>query len=382
MAVGSLTLEKSEGLKKSARWAPFLEFLVTGGATLLLIPVAWWLQSLAGLEESEYLVSFWAFYAAYLINDPHFGVTYLLFYRGARGRLLGPSFRGVQRIRYAVAAIVVPLVMLAWIGWALAQRSGTALGGLIQLMFFLVGWHYVKQGFGVMTVLSARKGVRFSKHERWALMAHAFAAWAYAWSSPAEIGRQYQESGVVYTALAHPPGLEQVTGVLFFSSGGVLAWFLARKWYREKTLPPLPALTGYLMALWLWTVYSNFDPLIAYLIPGLHSLQYLYFVYLLKRNEGRAEQGEPKFGRSVTTRLATLALSAIVVGYLILTGLPSLLDSVLVADPEAAKAAAEQGGLGPSPFLAAFVVFVNIHHYFMDHVIWRRENPETRFLKD
>jgi hypothetical protein len=37
-------------------------------------------------------------------------------------------------------------------------------------------------------------------------------------------------------------------------------------------------------------------------------------------------------------------------------------------------------GIGATPYLCAFVVFVNIHHYFMDHVIWRRDNPETRFL--
>jgi hypothetical protein len=25
---------------------------------------------------------------------------------------------------------------------------------------------------------------------------------------------------------------------------------------------------------------------------------------------------------------------------------------------------------------------VNVHHYFMDFVVWRRENPRTRFLRD
>lgn len=379
MAVGSLTLDKSRSLRRPARLAPFAEFLVTGGATLFLIPAAWWFQKTSGLEQSEYLVSFWAFYAAYLINDPHFGVTYFLFYRGARGRLLGPSFSGAQRARYAVAAIAIPIVMLAWISWALVQSSGEALGGLIQVMFFLVGWHYVKQGFGVMMVLSARRGVGFSQHERWALLSHAFAAWAYAWSSPAEIGNQYEESGIVYTALAHPAGLEHVTGGLFFLSGGILVWFLIRKWLRERTFPPLAALTGYVMSLWLWTVYSSFDPLMAYVIPGLHSLQYLYFVYLLKKNEARAEQGEPKFGRPVGARLAVLAISSIVLGYLILTGIPNFLDETLMGThAESAPA----GPLGATPFLAAFVVFVNIHHYFMDHVIWRRENPETKFLRD
>jgi len=38
------------------------------------------------------------------------------------------------------------------------------------------------------------------------------------------------------------------------------------------------------------------------------------------------------------------------------------------------------GPLGPTPYFAAIFAFVNIHHYVMDHVIWRRDNPETRYL--
>ena len=37
--------------------------------------------------------------------------------------------------------------------------------------------------------------------------------------------------------------------------------------------------------------------------------------------------------------------------------------------------------LGPTPFFAAIYAFVNLHHYFMDNVIWRRENPLTRYLQ-
>ena len=46
------------------------------------------------------------------------------------------------------------------------------------------------------------------------------------------------------------------------------------------------------------------------------------------------------------------------------------------------KTQAVPDALGETPFFAAFFVVVNVHHYFMDHVIWRRENPDTRFLKD
>src|SRR5690606_23183190 len=75
-----------------------IEFLVVGGATLVLIPFAWWFREATGFDESEYLVSMAAFYAAHVINDPHFGVTYLLFYKNARERALGSVFPIAQRI--------------------------------------------------------------------------------------------------------------------------------------------------------------------------------------------------------------------------------------------------------------------------------------------
>ena len=28
-------------------------------------------------------------------------------------------------------------------------------------------------------------------------------------------------------------------------------------------------------------------------------------------------------------------------------------------------------------FLFMFWIFINVHHYFLDNVMWRRENPET-----
>ena len=36
--------------------------------------------------------------------------------------------------------------------------------------------------------------------------------------------------------------------------------------------------------------------------------------------------------------------------------------------------------MGPTPYFAALYAVVNIHHFFMDTVIWRRENPRTRYL--
>jgi hypothetical protein len=32
---------------------------------------------------------------------------------------------------------------------------------------------------------------------------------------------------------------------------------------------------------------------------------------------------------------------------------------------------------GPHLFLFLFSIFINIHHYFIDNAMWRKENPHT-----
>ena len=361
-----------------ARPAPFvgasgaraLEFLLTGGTTLLLFPLLLLLRSAIGLDAAELAVGFTMFHAAHLINDPHFSVTYLLFYRDAKRSW--SELGRAQRARYVMAGAVVPAALAVWIGVALGTKSAPLLGLLIQLMFLLVGWHYVKQGFGVLNVLSARRGVRFEPIERKVILAHCLLGWAYAWASPAEPGRLLEEKGVVYTAIAHGVALERVTLALFATSAVALLVVLTRKWRREGALPLSP-LMGLVVSVWVWTVYSSADPLLVYVIPALHSVQYLYFVWLLKRNEARAVERSQLFGPSVKQRLAVLAVSALGLGFLLFHALPQILDGAL----------SDRRGLtdlGATPYFAAIFTFVNIHHYFMDTVIWRRENPSSRYL--
>ncbi|WP_437815341.1 hypothetical protein [Sorangium sp. So ce1078] len=381
MTSASVTLPVPVPAPRREAWrARLIEFLLVGGATLVLFPLAWLLRRAVGLDDSELAIGFLTFHAATVINDPHFAVTYLLFYKDARRRALGGVLAPAQRARYIVAGLLVPLALLAWAACALATGSARTMGFMIQLMFLLVGWHYVKQGFGVLTVLSARRGFRFSPLERKVVLFHCFAAWAYAWASPADPGRELEEKGVVYTSLAHPPALEPLTRAAFALSALALLWVLARRWRADGRLPPLGPLSGFLITVWLWTVYSSLDRLMMYVIPALHSVQYLYFVWLLKRNEARDAEGPPLFGRPTGLRLGLLAASAVGLGWVVFRGAPALLDGARGALVLGASGDEAMAGLGPTPYFAAVYVFVNIHHYFMDNVIWRRENPDTRYL--
>lgn len=353
------------------------EFLLVGGATLVLFPLAWLARRAFGLDAAELAVGFTAFHAAHLVNDPHFSVTYLLFYRNARERTFGGAFTPAQRARYLFAGFVAPLALVAWAASAIAAGSARSLGFMLELMFFLVGWHYVKQGFGVLLVLSGRRGVHYGAGERRVLLAHALAGWAFAWANPAVAAREVEEKGVVYTALAHPRSVEVVTFALFAASAVALAVMLVRKARRDERLPPLTPLVGYLVSIWLWSILSSVDPLMVYLVPALHSLQYLYFVWLLRRNEARVEEAAPTFGRPTHERLLVLAVSAVALGFVQFHLAPELLDVARWLVPRRTPATLD---LGVTPWFAALFAVVNLHHYFMDMVIWRRENPDTRFL--
>jgi hypothetical protein len=352
----------------------FIEFLAVGGVTAVLFPLAWLLRAAIGPDSSELAVGFLTFYGAYVINDPHFSVTYLLFYRDVRGRLFGPTFTGRQRLRYAVAGFVVPAVLGAWATYAVTVRSAQTLGYMVQLMFLLVGWHYVKQGFGVLTVLSAGRGAPLSLRERRVVLFHCYAAWAYAWANPSVPAGDYEEKGVVYRAFAHPRWLELTAGAALSMSVVALVWLLVTKWTRERKTFFAGPLAVFLMTVWSGSIYSAADPIIQYAIPALHSVQYFYFVWLLGRNRHQASAGP--FAGSSRGPLVTLSLGAIVLGFALFHGLPGLLDGMFM--PRHVRM--PPSDLGAAPFVAAFYVVVNIHHYFMDTVLWRRENPESRYL--
>ena len=357
---------------RGSRGASFVEWLAVGGATLFLFPLSFWARAVWGLDEAELAVGFLFFHAAFVINDPHFCVTYLLFYDDARRRALGVDVSRAQRMRWIFAGVVVPAALALWAGAAIAAGSAQALGWMVQLMFVLVGWHYVKQGFGVLTVLSARRGVRFGELERRAILFHCYAAWAYAWSSPSTADGDLVHKGVVFWAPGRPAWLELASGAALTVSVVVVIAVLARKWRRERALPAAP-LVAFVVTVWAWTVWANVDPLVQYAVPALHSVQYLYFVWLLGRGQAREAERASPFGPSARARIALLATGGVALGWLMLRGAPAFLDGLRDA-PGAGDP------LGATPFFAAFFVAVNLHHYAMDYVIWRRESPVARYL--
>jgi len=86
---------------------------------------------------------------------------YQMFYRNFRTKAFGGSYPRALRLRYVLAGIVVPAALIAFLAAGALSRSPRVLAYGANLMFFLVGWHYVKQGYGILIVDSVQKRLMF-----------------------------------------------------------------------------------------------------------------------------------------------------------------------------------------------------------------------------
>ncbi|NUN15923.1 MAG: hypothetical protein HUU55_20040, partial [Myxococcales bacterium] len=99
------------------------------------------------------------------------------------------------------------------------------------------------------------------------------------------------------------------------------------------------------------------------IVPFFHSLQYLAFIQKVER--GRLLDKHP---RSIQLRGTLLALGLAVTGFLAFEWIPNSVD---------VKANSIQTMNGWFFFVCTWL-FINIHHYFIDNVIWRFKNPHIR----
>jgi hypothetical protein len=347
-------------------FGPWLDFFCLGGATLLLIP---WFALLPSdwKEYGDVLIVTTA--VAHFINNPHFAHSYHLFYRDFGKRGFASEYPREWRIRYLIAGLAVPAVLIGFFLWCLVTKNARALGWSVNLMFFTVGWHYVKQGYGMLMLDSVLKRRFYSETEKKVLLWNAYGVWFLSWLLANAIAYKADYWGIAYYTFAAPePVLAAIKGLAAASSAAVLI-MLGLKWHRTRQLPPVNGLVGYAVALYLWLLYR--DPVLTLIFPAMHSIQYMVVVWRYELNyqqERTAGAGVAAFG----FRMALFYAIAMGLGYVGFWLGPQWLGEIAPGLME---------GVGSGAFLLAAWIFINVHHYFLDSVVWRKGNPETgRYL--
>src|SRR5262249_28387798 len=94
--------------------------------------------------------------------------------------------------------------------------------------------------------------------------------------------------------------------------------------------------------------------------------------YQLNRTKAAPDSASRPFGSGPSIgalRFGLFLALGVLFGWLGFWAVPKWLNGAVAYDHKI---------FGQSVFLFVFWIFINVHHYFLDNVMWRRENPETR----
>ena len=365
----------------------FTDFWLLGGASLLV-----WLVMIAvqgfrtewAIDQHFKNLTYTTASLSLLVNYPHFLISYKLAY--SRGR----SFVSAHWWQL----VVVPLLMVAAFAWAYARYdvpasdlplvarlrqsvsglggnanvlSGPRLGDLLftltfNAMLFTVGWHYTKQVFGCVMVYAYFDRYPLSPAQRtitkWALLS----IWWLNFAQGNARGAQNTFSQFNYYSFDLPDILVPIAGVLLAAGVVLVAHQVFWRNYKEHGRVPGVNMVVPLVALYVWwlPITRQFE-FYFLLTPLFHSLQYLAFVYKMEDTRLRG-LAHPE------VRGTAIAVGTVVAGWLAFEFVPNEIDTAL------GTFAAWKMFF----FFTAAMLFINIHHYFIDNVLWRFRDPEVR----
>ena len=298
------------------------------------------------------------FWLTVLLNNPHFMASYRLLYRSRE-----------QVLQYRWSSMYIPLLLLVVAGFCLLGLMGVLMpGGVLSqsswMIFQLLGavsslylaWHYNGQAWGMTASFLYMAGIRVTQYERRCIRS---AYWALT-------GFHVMWSLSLF--LQEFEALEQIKEAVFILSlllipVGIHGFRCAAR--RTKKRIPLPALLPWI-AIYFWYVLVYIHEYALILLQLSHSLQYLCFT---SRVEMNLSSGQASSSR---VRLLGIPLSVCLL-YMAMLGSGWLVFELgRVVPVTTSQGQVIQVGLG------LLAIIVNIHHYFVDGVIWKISNPNVR----
>jgi hypothetical protein len=306
-----------------------------------------------------------------IANYPHFIISYKLAYSKGINFILKHFFQ----------LILIPILMFvgiyfSYINWEQNFESfnfifsgDEVLKFLLHVMWISVGWHYAKQTFGCMMVYANLDDYSFSPKQRILLRWSLLSVWWWNFFFSNDISGSSSFSGLTFEYLNTPralvSGLHEATKWLSVIMFIATCYFVFYKNFKKGQRPSLNLLTPFIAFYLWWAPSLRQHDFVFYLVPFFHSAQYLLFVTTLERRKLNASN------KSFEIHGTALILIIILISFFIFEYIPSSLDAVFKT----------QENFKFWFFFVATQIFINIHHYFIDNVIWRfGQNDIKRYL--
>jgi hypothetical protein len=332
---------------------PTVDLLLAGGLSLVVfVPLL-----LTGASDLVMVGAGTQAVIATAINMPHFMASYRIVYRSRE-----------MILRHKWASIYVPLIMLGYMAATIWEAQGSD-HPLLATIFIAVSsaylaWHYTGQVWGMMASYAAIAGTGFDKTERVLIRSglRILLAWHVTW--------------FLYTQLADPGPVQQVYWLV--SAATVLAFVLGavgilRMRRRTGALPPARSLVAWL-ALFCWYAVMARDRNALFWVQIAHALQYLAFPVRVEINHTVAEEKAAGTEAERLTPKLVLHMALYGAALLLVSWFAAQVLPGRAMDAVGALVGEQSGKVVP----VLILMFINIHHYFTDGVIWKISNPEVR----
>lgn len=321
---------------------PWVDALCAGGLSILVFAAAmaspWSSKTGDAFPNALVLAGF----LQWIINWPHFSATSYRLLRVPENRR-----------EFPLTTYVIPVLVGAGVVSSLHWPKLVA-PYFIKLFMLWSPYHFTAQSLGMSLLYARRAGYGISTNERRALAAFLYGTFLVS-TARAEVSVSPQSySGITYPGLGVPWQLVIALSI-FMYAGGIHLVLSAYRRYLDggERLPIiLPIVAG---AQYVWFVVGNLSPSFYVFVPAFHSLQYLLIAWVMELKENRS-------GR--TAGQITVVWSA--VNFLGGAGLFWALPN-----------ACHSFGVPLDLALAVLIAGIQIHHFFVDGVIWKLRNPRV-----
>ena len=318
---------------------------VIGGASILLYFA---FRAVPQWGASPRVIAFGAF-MVWSVNYPHFASTNYRLYHDRSN--VG---------QYPLTALLVPVLVIGAMVGSFMSPAIVA-PAFVMLYQLWSPYHFGGQTIGITMLYARRHRYPLDGWLRRSMTAFIIATFVLQ-IARFEVGdHETKFFGVTYPSLGLPTWAPRVAEIGMWSAAACFAVLLAARTYTTRRAIPfmvlLPAVTQYF---WFAAAPAgNFY----YLVPFFHSLQYLLIVWNLQLAETLVRERRAPSPRFVIGASARWIVVIVAGGYAMFWLVPRL-----------------GSHLGRSMAFSSAIVLagLQLHHFFVDGVIWRLRNPSVR----
>lgn len=323
----------------------WVDFALIGGASLITYLA---MNHFSPPGRSPGVISL-AATLAWIVNWPHFSATNFRLYHSTS-----------NIAQYPMTAIVIPILVLAGVVASLTSPEAIA-PFFVKLYSVWSPYHFSGQTLGISLIYARRAGLKIEKPQRTVLSAFIFGTYALLMARGETGTSGFNYFGVSYPSLGLPQWVPDMAAKWLWVTGTLIVLYVARWCYQNRRiLPPivlLPAATQF-----AWFVVGPSIENFSEFVPLFHSLQYLLIAWSVQLKEKMDEENlRPSWGY-VLGESARWGLANIAGGALLFYGLPRFFAH-----------------FGYDLNLCTAVIFsaIQIHHFFVDGVIWKLKNSRV-----